>query len=172
MGNVGRNAVFWLILALLFLTTWRLVKPVPEAANEISYSKFLESVEAKTIDKVSMEGNVITAHSKDPAAPLVKTTAPQDDSMIALLRDSGVEISVKEPAEQPWYLFLLVNALPMVLLIAIWIFFMRQVQMGAGKGMSFGKSRAKLLTESQQRITFEDVAGIDEARAELGCAYD
>jgi cell division protease FtsH len=114
-----------------------------------------------------MEGNVITAHSKDPAAPLVKTTAPQDDSMIALLRDSGVEISVKEPAEQPWYLFLLVNALPMVLLIAIWIFFMRQVQMGAGKGMSFGKSRAKLLTESQQRITFEDVAGIDEARAEL-----
>ena len=166
MGNIGRNAVFWLILALLFLTVWRLVKPIPEAASEISYSQFLSSVEAKTIDKVSIEGNTISAHSKDSPTPL-KTTAPQDDGLIGILRDNGVEITVKEAAEQPWYLFLLINALPMVLLIAVWIFFMRQVQMGAGKGMSFGKSRAKLLTESQQKITFDDVAGIDEARAEL-----
>lgn len=166
MGQVGRNAVFWLILALLFLTMWRLVRPAPDLANEISYSQFLTKVDEKTLTKVTIEGSTITAEGKEGTAT-VKTVAPQDDELIKELRASGVEIVVKEPAEQSWYWFLLINLLPILLLVGIWIFFMRQVQMGAGKGMSFGKSRAKLLTESQQRVTFEDVAGIDEARAEL-----
>ncbi len=166
MGQVGRNAVFWLILALLFLTMWRLVRPAPETSAEVPYSQFLSSVEGKSISKVTIEGSGITAEPLDGSAA-IRTVAPQDDSLIPMLRKSGVEILVKEPSEQSWYWFFLINLLPMVLLIGIWIFFMRQVQMGAGKGMSFGKSRAKLLTESQQRITFDDVAGIDEARAEL-----
>mgnify|MGYP000358396965 CR=1 FL=1 len=89
-----------------------------------------------------------------------KTIAPKHDGLIDLLRKNNVAIKVEEPSEQPWYFILLMNALPMLVFLGLWIFVMRQVQMGAGKGMSFGKSRAKLLTESQHRVTFADVAGI------------
>ncbi len=166
MGQVGRNIVFWLILVLLFMSLYRWVKPEAAAPNEQAYSEFLRLVERGSVKSVEIEGNTIT-YSIDQQIEPYKTIAPKHDGLIELLRENNVKIDVKEPAEQPWYLILLINALPMILLIAIWIFFMRQVQIGAGKGMTFGKSRAKLLTESQQRITFDDVAGIDEARSEL-----
>jgi len=134
--------------------------------KEISYSEFLNKLQEGDIDSVTMEGNRITAVLKNNTLP-VKTNSPTDDTLIPALRKAGVEISVKEPSEQPWYMILAINALPMLLLIGIWIFFMRQVQIGAGKGMSFGKSHAKLLTENQIKVTFKDVAGIDEARYEL-----
>ena len=95
------------------------------------------------------------------------TIKPDDNKLIGKLTKKGVEIDVKEDKDEPWYYLVLINLLPLVIIIALWIFFMRQVSMGAGKGMSFGKSRAKLLTENQNKVTFEDVAGIDEARAEL-----
>lgn len=166
MNQLGRNFFFWVVVALLVMSLYRLVKPEMQPTKEISYSEFLHEVEAKQIARVTIEGPEITAESKNQALPL-KTTAPKHEALIELLRKNDVEIKVKEPEEEPWYLLLLVNALPMLILIGIWVFFMRQVQMGAGKGMSFGKSRAKLLTESQQKVTFNDVAGIDEARAEL-----
>lgn len=166
MGQIGKNTLFWLLLALLVISLYRLVKPADELATEIPYSNFLEKVESGRIEKVTIQGNQITAQSRD-SADLLKTISPKHEGLIELLRKSSVIIDVKEPDEQPWYFLLLINALPMILLIGIWIFFMRQVQIGAGKGMSFGKSRARLLTESNQRITFDDVAGIDEARSEL-----
>lgn len=166
MNQLGRNFFFWLVVALLVLSLYRLVRPEMQQSNDIPYSEFLQEVEAKKISRVTIEGSDITAESKTQSIPL-RTVAPKHDALIELLRKNDVEIRVKEPEDQPWYLLLLVNALPMIILIGIWVFFMRQVQIGAGKGMSFGKSRAKLLTESQQRVTFDDVAGIDEARAEL-----
>lgn len=166
MNQLGRNFFFWLVVALLVMSLYRLVRPEMQPSKDISYSEFLQAVEAKQISRVTIEGPDITAESKTESVPL-HTVAPKHEALIELLRTSDVEIRVKEPEDQPWYLLLLVNALPMLILIGIWVFFMRQVQIGAGKGMSFGKSRAKLLTESQQRVTFEDVAGIDEARAEL-----
>lgn len=166
MNQLGRNFFFWIVVALLVMSLYRLVKPDMQPSKEISYSEFLQEVEAKQISRVTIEGQELTAESKRDSLP-VKTTAPKHEALIELLRKSDVEIKVKEPQDEPWYLLLLVNALPMLILIGIWVFFMRQVQMGAGKGMSFGKSRAKLLTESQQKVTFNDVAGIDEARAEL-----
>lgn len=135
-------------------------------SEEVPYSEFMLQVDEGQISSVIMEGQEITAQRKGKTLPL-KTIAPQDDDLVKSLKKAGVQIEVKQPASQPWYLILLLNALPMILLIGIWIFFMRQVQIGAGKGMNFGKSHAKLLTENQTKVTFDDVAGIDEARAEL-----
>lgn len=166
MGQFGRSFVFWLVVLLLAVSLYRLANPSTQAPTEIPYSKFLEKVEHRGIRSVTIEGSTITAEQTN-TTELLKTVAPPHEAMIDLLRDKGVEIRVKAEENQPWYLLLLVQGLPVLLLIGIWIFFMRQVQIGAGKGMSFGKARAKLLTESQQRVTFSDVAGIDEARAEL-----
>ena len=166
MGQISRNAVFWLILIVLFMFLWTVVHPasIPPAAR--NYSDFLKDVEAGKIARVEIEGSNLTWSSKS-ATERFKTIAPNDDKLITLLRDNNVEIEVKEPEGQPLYSVLLVNLLPIAILIGFWIFFMRQVQIGAGKGMSFGKSRAKLLTESTHKVTFDDVAGIDEARSEL-----
>ncbi|MDD5713066.1 MAG: ATP-dependent zinc metalloprotease FtsH, partial [Smithellaceae bacterium] len=96
-----------------------------------------------------------------------KTYAPKDDTLITLLRQKGVKISAKPAEESPWYMTVLISWLPMILLVGIWIFFMRQMQAGGGKAMAFGKSRARLVTDKSKKVTFADVAGIDEAKAEL-----
>jgi cell division protease FtsH len=143
-----------------------MVRRNAENTGRISYSEFLQAVEENNVKSVLIEGSVINGEYVKNAENF-RTIAPDDDNLIGKLTGKGIEIEVKEPSDQPWYLILLVNALPMLLLIGVWYFLMRQVQMGAGKGMSFGKSRAKLLTESQHKVTFEDVAGVDEARSEL-----
>lgn len=151
---------------MLFIVLYSQVRHPHEAPKQFTYSQFLDLLEARAVKDVTIEGNKITGSLKDSHEPFL-TTAPKDDSLVETLRKNGVGITVKESEDQPWYLFLLIQVLPILLLIGIWIFFMRQVQIGAGKGLSFGKSKAKLLTESQHRVTFADVAGIDEARAEL-----
>ncbi len=165
MNQGSRNIVFILVLFMLFMALYSVMKQGAETTQELSYSKFLDQVEAKNVRSVVVEGNTITGDFVSQTEPF-KTVAPSTEGLVDSLRKNGVEIKAKVPSDQPWYLILLAN-LPMLILIGIWVFFMRQVQVGAGKGMSFGKSRAKLLTESQHRVTFADVAGIDEARAEL-----
>jgi len=150
---------------MLFMALYSVMKQGAETTQELSYSKFLDQVEAKNVRSVVVEGNTITGDFVSQTEPF-KTVAPSTEGLVDSLRKNGVEIKAKVPSDQPWYLILLAN-LPMLILIGIWVFFMRQVQVGAGKGMSFGKSRATLPTESQHRVTFADVAGIDEARAEL-----
>ncbi len=167
MNQFSRNAVFWLILLLLFMTLYNVFHSKQEASSEMAYSEFLAKVEANEVASVQIEGSSITGTFNNRTDEFRTVGPKQHEELIKLLAKTNVAIRFKEPADQPWYLILLVNALPMIILIGIWIFFMRQVQIGAGKGMSFGKSRAKLLTESQKKVTFEDVAGIDEARAEL-----
>lgn len=166
MTQFSKNAFFYILLILLFLTLYSYVKKNEQKAGEIAYSDFLIAVDNNEVLSVKIEGSTIEGEFRTSAKEF-KTTAPKHDSLIDSLKESGVKITVKEPNDQPWYLLLLINALPVILIIGIWIFFMRQMQVGAGKGMSFGKSKAKLLTESQQKVTFENVAGIDEARAEL-----
>lgn len=161
-----RHAVFWLLFIFLFFILYGAFKGPPEHASQVSYSEFLQKVEKGEVASVEIEGSTITSVLKDDGVKQT-TTAPKHDDLIELLRKGNVTISVKEDPEQPWYFYVLVQLLPVLLLVGIWIFFLRQVQIGAGKGMSFGKSRARLLTESQHRVTFADVAGIDEARSEL-----
>ncbi len=135
-------------------------------ATEKSYSDFVEDVEKGRVRSVTIKGDTISGEFTDRADPF-KVVAPKDEGLIDILRKNGVNIKAEKSDEEPWYYLFFSSILPLLVFVGIWIFFMRQVQMGAGKGMSFGKSRAKLLTESQQKVTFENVAGIDEARSEL-----
>lgn len=169
MNQTSKTLIFFLVLFGLIVSMYGAVKSNSIAAKPLSYSAFLDDVENKRVRSVEIEGNKITGvyNSKTAQPETFSVVSPQDDKLVEKLRDSGVDITAKPQEEQPWYYVLLANLLPMVILIGIWIFFMRQVQMGAGKGMSFGKAKAKLLTESQHKVTFADVAGIEEARAEL-----
>ncbi|MDL1966153.1 MAG: ATP-dependent metallopeptidase FtsH/Yme1/Tma family protein, partial [Candidatus Desulfofervidus auxilii] len=133
--------------------------------QSIPYSDFLDKVQSGEVISVIMKGNeikgvLITNES-------FQTYVPQDNQLIPLLRKQGVKIRVEPKEDTPWYMTLLVSWFPMVLLIAVWIFFMRQVQVGGGKAFSFGRSRAKLANEHIKKVTFKDVAGIDEAKEEL-----
>ncbi len=162
----SKGTFVWVVLFVFILIFYSLVSREKPATSDRSYSEFLETVKRNDVHKVTIEGNTIE-WKPNSSTDSFKTVAPNDPNLIEKLQEAGVEIVVKEPGGQSVWMLILVNSIPILLLIAIWIFFMRQVQMGAGKGMSFGKSKAKLLTESSQKVTFKDVAGIDEARSEL-----
>lgn len=166
-----RNGVFWLGIILLVLTVYSVAKKKSELTTELSYTEFLQHVEKHNVRMVHVEGNSLYGEYRvreDQAEfSQFHTMLPKDDTLIPTLVKNGVDVKVVEPADQSSYLLFLMNALPLLLLLVIGFTLWRQMQMGAGKGMSFGKSRAKLLTESQQKVTFADVAGIDEARSEL-----
>jgi cell division protease FtsH len=132
---------------------------------EIIFSEFMGGVERGDVREVVIQGHHIQGKYKN--GEQFRTFAPDDPELVKSLRDKDVKIAAKAEDESPWYMVLLLNWLPMLLLIGVWIFFMRQMQMGGGKAMSFGKSRAKLLTENQHRVTFSDVAGVDEAKDDL-----
>jgi cell division protease FtsH len=166
LGQLSKNGIFWLAIILLTLTVYSFVKKKSDVHKELPYSEFVQEVEKDLVASVNIEGSLLTGTYRKKADQF-KTVIPKDDALVPLLLKNNVEVAVKEPADQSSYLFILFNALPMLFLLAVWFFFWRQLQSGAGKGMSFGKSRAKLLTESQHKVTFADVAGIDEARGEL-----
>jgi cell division protease FtsH len=138
--------------------------------NEISYTEFMAQVEKGKIVGVVIQGQEISGTQIDGAR--FKTFAPEDADLIRILRGRGVTIKAKPPSESPWYMNILVSWFPMILLIGVWIFFMRQMQAGGGKALSFGKSKARLLSEQSAKVTFDDVAGIDEAKEELGEIID
>ena len=131
----------------------------------INYSKFVDLVKADKVTKVTLQGEEITGELADGKA--FKSYSPADPDLVKLLQSKKVEITAKPKDDSPWYTTLLVSWLPMLVLVGIWIFFMRQMQAGGGKAMSFGKSRARLMTENTVKITFNDVAGIEEAKEEV-----
>ncbi len=133
--------------------------------REITYTEFMGQVEKGLVAGVVIRGQEISG--TDVNGIRFTSFAPQDADLIKILRTHGVSIRAKPPAESPWYMTVLVSWFPMILLIAVWIFFMRQMQGGGGKALSFGKSRATLLSDQSVKVTFEDVAGIDEAKEEL-----
>jgi cell division protease FtsH len=130
-----------------------------------NYSDFITAVEKNQVLEVEARGRNMTW--KDVNGKRYKTYAPEDPEMIKMLRDQKVVINAKKEEESPFWQNILISWFPMILLIGVWIFFMRQVQVGGGKALSFGKSKAKILTKEQHRVTFEDVAGIEEAKGEL-----
>jgi cell division protease FtsH len=156
----------WLVIGLTMILLFQLFNKPQLQSNSITYSEFWSNVEKGAINKVSLMGGEISGVGQD-GRPF-RTLAPNDTELIPMLRQSSVDISVKKPEETPWYLTIFISWFPMLLLVGVWIFFMRQMQMG-GKGgaLSFGKTRAKLQGEGEVKITFKDVAGIDEAKAEL-----
>jgi cell division protease FtsH len=158
-----KNLALWLVISLMIIMLVQMFKSPDRGVSTVSYSDFLNMVESQSVTQVTIQGENITGTSS--TGPF-KTFAPKDPELIKLLRSKGVKISAKPEENSPWFQVLL-NWVPMLLLVGVWIFFMRQMQVGGGKALSFGKSRAKLMTDSQERVTFEDVAGIDEAKEEL-----
>ncbi len=133
--------------------------------QEIDFSTFLQAVENGTVAKVVIQGNDISGEYAEGRR--FKSYAPDYPDLVKILRETGVRIEAKPKAESPLWQSILISWFPMILLIAVWIFFMRQVQVGGGKALAFGKSRARILNKEHNRVTFEDVAGIDEAKEEL-----
>ena len=125
----------------------------------------MSSVDRGDVQEVVIQGHNIQGKYKN--GERFRTFAPNDPELVKSLREKRVKIAAKPEEDSPWYMVLLLNWFPMLLLIGVWVFFMRQMQVGGGKAMSFGKSRAKLLTENQHRMTFSDVAGVDEAKDDL-----
>ena len=166
--NFSRNMALWVIIALLVFALFNLFQgsSTRNAQTMLAYSDFLTSVEAGDIRDVTIQGSAITGHYRDGRN--FSTYAPENSDLVPLLTKKRVRISAL-PADDdsPTLFSILISWFPMLLLIGVWIFFMRQMQSGGGKAMGFGKSKARLLTEKSGRVTFEDVAGIDEAKQEL-----
>ena len=168
MSNFGRNLALWVIIGLLLVALFNLFQqPSSRGAGEgIPFSEFLAQVETGQVKEVTIKGHEITGFYGDERSFM--TYAPDDPQLVERLRSRGVVINALPVEDGTPSLFqILISWFPMLLLIGVWIFFMRQMQSGGGKAMGFGKSRARLLTERLGRMTFEDVAGIDEAKQEL-----
>ena len=164
MNPFYKNLALWLVISLMMVMLFQIFKQPERGSVGVSYSDFLNMVEKGNVNQVTIKGENISGMS---AQGPFKTYAPKDPELIKLLREKGVQISAKPAEDSSWFQVFL-SWVPMLLLIGVWIFFMRQMQAGGGKALSFGKSRARLMSESQEKVTFKDVAGIDEAKDELG----
>ncbi|MFU8857600.1 MAG: ATP-dependent zinc metalloprotease FtsH [Deferrisomatales bacterium] len=161
-----RNLALWLLILMILLLVFQLFPGSEPVRHVIPYTDFLEAVDQGRVAEVTLQGREVFGKYTDQTA--FKTFAPEDPDLVRTLRQTGVSIHAKPERESPWYMTILISWFPMLLLIGVWIFFMRQMQAGGGKAMSFGKSRARLLTQDQQKVSFADVAGIDEAKEEVG----
>jgi cell division protease FtsH len=158
-----KNLALWLVISLMMVMLFQIFKQPSRSDMAVGYSDFLGMVEKGAVVQVTIQGDNISGISSN--GPF-KTYAPKDPELINLLRSKGVKITAKPREDSSWFQVFL-SWVPMLLLIGVWIFFMKQMQVGGGKALSFGKSRARLMTDSQEKVTFEDVAGIEEAKEEL-----
>ena len=168
MSNFGRNLALWVIIALLLVVLFNLFQPgvTHTSATQMAYSDFLTEVNSGRVRDVVIQGRTVSGQLNDGRT--FQTYTPEDPALVGRLTDKGVRVIAKpEDNDVNPLLHLLLSWFPMLLLIGVWVFFMRQMQSGGGRAMGFGKSRARMLTEKQGRVTFDDVAGIDEAKAEL-----
>ncbi len=160
-----KNLSLWLVIILMMIVLYNIFNSGQGVEKSINYSEFLTKIEKGEVQKVTMQENNLQV--VDTNQVKYKIYAPQDPDLIKTLRAKGIEIDAKPPSDSPW-LNLLASWLPLIILIGVWIFFMRQMQAGgSGKAMSFGKSRARLLSDEKGRVTFDDVAGVEEAKGEL-----
>jgi cell division protease FtsH len=169
LNPLSRNLGLWLLLLLMGLLLWSIVTKQQPREKQISFDEFMQSVDKEEISDVTIQGENAHGRRKLPGgvAEDFKAFVPKDPALWRVLREKGVRVDYKPEDNEPWYLVAIVQWAPMLLLVGVWIFFMRQMQVGGGKAMSFGKSRAKLLSENTHKVTFADVAGIDEAKEEL-----
>jgi len=160
-----KNLALWLVISLVMIMLFNMMTQQGRDVKPVPYTTFLSALEEGKIVDVTIQGSNLEGKYADGTS--FKTYAPDDPDLISMLRGQGVSIVAEPDETNSFWMTMMVSWGPILLLIAVWIFFMRQMQSGGGKAMSFGKSRAKLLSESSAKVTFNDVAGIDEAKDEL-----
>ncbi|RTZ89859.1 MAG: cell division protein FtsH [Deltaproteobacteria bacterium] len=165
MNPFYRNLAFWLLISLFMIFMFNVFNKGQTPHKNIIFSDFLNMVNNGEVIAVTIQGNRIEGTTT--SGTQFKTYSPNYPDLVKLLQKKAVKITAKPPQESPLWQSILISWFPMLLLIAVWIFFMRQMQVGGGKALSFGKSRAKVLSESKKKVTFKDVAGIEEAKEEL-----
>lgn len=170
MNPFNKNLALWIVIVLMMIMLYNIFNQQHQGINEKSYSDFIAMVEAGQIKHVDIQGDKLLVTDGTNLPYTVYT--PQDKDLISILRNKGVSINAKPEAETPWFISILVSWFPMVLLIGVWIFFMRQMQSGGGKAMSFGKSSARMQSDTSGKVTFADVAGVDEAKEEVAEIVD
>jgi cell division protease FtsH len=165
MNQFSRSIALWLVLGLMFLLLFNVFSRQQTREPEVRFSDFLGQVENHQVSEVVIQGSTIKGQTA--SGEHFKTYSPRDPDLVKTLIANKVKITAKPEDSDPWWMVVLVQWFPILLIIGLWIFFMRQMQIGGGKAMSFGKSRARLLNENTHKVTFADVSGIDEAKDEL-----
>ena len=163
--NTYRSLFIWLLIGLMVILLFNLLNAPKKTAEEMIFSDFLTKLDAGQIDEVTIKENAITGRLKDGAK--FKTYYADYPDLVKVLRGKDVKITVKPPDQNPWYVNLFFTWGPIIFIAVIWIFFMRQMQSGGNKALSFGKSKARLISEKAVKVTFADVAGIEEAKGEV-----
>ncbi len=164
-SNIFRGLVIWLLVGMLMILLFNLLNTPQKTDAMIKFSEFLQSLERGEVQEVVIKDNDISGRMKDGTR--FATYATDYPDLVPKLREKGVEITAKPPDQNPWYVTFFFSWGPIIFLVLVWIFFMRQMQGGGNKAMSFGKSKARLFTEHQVKVTFNDVAGIEEAKDEV-----
>ncbi|TDJ58360.1 MAG: ATP-dependent metallopeptidase FtsH/Yme1/Tma family protein [Nitrospina sp.] len=166
MNQFYKNLALWLVIGIILITLVNVINQPTVSQSKVVFSDFMTQVETGKVSEVVIQGDNISGKYTDGQS--FETYAPsKDPTLITLLRENGVRMEVVPPEQTSWYMSILISWFPMLLLLGIWIFFMRQMQAGGGKALSFGKSKARLIDDSKIKTTFKDVAGVDEAKEEL-----
>jgi cell division protease FtsH len=174
LNDLAKNLLLWVVILVVLMSVFQSFSGRSQSQSALEYSEFLNQVKSGNVSEVKIEGQQI--HGELKGGTHFNTISPETDnrSMIGTLIDHNVKFDGELPKETPWPLQLLFNAFPILLLIAVWVYFMRQMQGGAGGrgAMSFGKSRARMLSADQVKVTFNDVAGVEEAKQEVSELVD
>jgi cell division protease FtsH len=166
MNSRVKNLLFWVVVGLFMILLFNLFSvPTHAPEDEVIFSDFMAKLDKGEVMKVTIKANHVSAILKDQSR--IRTYTAEYPDLVKLLRDKDVQIEAKPPDESPWYITFLVTWGPFILFLGLWFFLMRQMQIGGNKALSFGKSRARMLTEERKKVTFSDVAGIDEAKEEV-----
>ena len=166
MNSRAKNLLFWVVVGLFMILLFNLFSvPTHAPEEDVIFSEFMAKLDKGDVERVIIKASHISAVLKDKTR--IRTYSVEYPELVKVLRERGVQIEAKPPDESPWYITFLVTWGPFVLFLGLWFFLMRQMQMGGNKALSFGKSRARLLTEERKKVMFSDVAGIDEAKEEV-----
>jgi cell division protease FtsH len=168
LNNLTKNLLLWLVIAIVLMSVFNNFGNRQQTTRPMEYSTFIQKVRQNEVERVTIQGREITGKTKSNDS--FTTYSPGDPGMVGDLIDHGVAFDAKPQEEQSLLLTIFINWFPLLLLVGVWVFFMRQMQggMGGRGAMSFGKSKARMLSEEQNKITFDDVAGVEEAKEEVG----
>ena len=166
MNSRAKNLLFWVVVGLFMILLFNLFSvPTHAPEEDVIFSEFMAKLDKGEVERVIIKSSHISAVLKDKTR--IRTYSVEYPELVKVLRERGVQIEAKPPDESPWYITFLVTWGPFVLFLGLWFFLMRQMQMGGNKALSFGKSRARMLTEERKKVMFSDVAGVDEAKEEV-----